>query len=193
MINLNGEEFNSPALAIFNNGVAGRVDNVSISVEKRRVDEPDNQPDYKVHFTDSIASINLGIYYPSEQSSESQNKILASKCADLVKSVMGNDFIFPEFNTYNELVDFCMKTIKDNCDGKKVNVIVTYGSIGRPKKYLGVYKNFNFVEQAGTTPSRISVTRKGNQYDDLLERIVEDSTDAPQMDGNKTSEVSWLD
>ena len=38
MINLNGSEFNSPVVAIFNNGVAGRVDNVSISVEKRKLE-----------------------------------------------------------------------------------------------------------------------------------------------------------
>jgi len=194
MIDLNGSDYNSPVVAIFNNGVAGRVENVNISVEKKDPTNMDNQPDYKVHFTDNISSVNMGIYYPTDQSTDSQNKILAQKCADLTKSVMGYDFVFPAFGTYKELVDFCMRTINANSDGKKVNIIATYGTVGSPKKYLGVYKNFNFVEAAGTTPSKITIARKGNQYDDLLERVVEDAPADNQnneLPVNAADTVNW--
>lgn len=193
MIDLNGSEYNSPVVTIFNNGVAGRVENVNINVEKiEKVSPEDRNPDYKVNFVDNIGSVNLGIYYPGEQSTDSQNKILAQKCSDLTKAVMGNEFVFPTFGSYKELVDFCMKTISQNAEGKKVNVIVTYGTIGSPKKYLGVYKNFSFVEAAGTTPSKITISRKGNQYDDLLERIIEDNPTVPQNNTTSTTNtVNW--
>ena len=196
MINLNGSEFNSPVVAIFNNGVAGRVDNVAISVEKKKPEDSDNAPAFKVIFTDDIGSINMGIYYPTEQSTEAQKQMLAQKCADLVKAVMGDDFVFPDFNNYNELVDGCMKIIAQNCSDAKVNVIATYGTAGAPKKYLGVYKNYNFVEKTGTTPTKLRVAKNPNkpQYDDLFERIVEDAasttTDNDSTTTNKV-EVDW--
>ena len=201
MINLNGSEFNSPAVTIFNNGVAGKVENVSISVEKRKIEDPDNAPIYKVIFTDAYGSINMGIYYPTEESTDAQNKMLALKCADLVKSVMGDEFIFPEFSSYKELVDGCMKIIAQNCKDAKVNVFATYGSVGYPKKYLGIYKNYNFIEKYGTNPTKLRLTKNPNkpQYNDLLERIIEDSTSVqdPNNDlltsSNQNEVESWLD
>jgi len=178
MIDLNGSEFNSPVVGIFNNGVAGRVNNVAISVEKMiKVDMMDKNPDYRVIFTDDIGSINLGIYYPGDQSTDSQNKILAQKCADMVKSVAGDTYVFPAFNSYKELVDGCMKIVADNSEGKLVNVMATYGTAGQPKKFLGIYKNFNFIEAAGCSPTRLKVSRNPNkpEYDDLFDRIVEDA------------------
>lgn len=178
MIDLNGSEFNKPAVAIFNNGVAGRVNNVNISVEKvQKLDPMDKNPDYQVVFTDANGSINLGIYYPGEDSTDSKNKILAQKCSDIVKSVMGDNFVFPTFNSYKELVDTCMKITAENSKGKLVNIMATYGTVGFPKKFLGVYKNFNFIEAAGTAPTKLKVSRNPakSEYDDLFERIVEDA------------------
>jgi len=192
-IDLNGAEFQSSAVAIFNNGVAGRVNNVAISVEKlEKVDMMDKNPDYRVIFTDDIGSINMGIYYPNEGSTDSQNKILAQKCADLVKAVMGDTFVFPTFNSYKELVDNCMKTIHENCQGKLVNVMATYGTVGFPKKFLGIYKNFNFVEMAGSNPTKLKVAKNParSEYDDLFERIAED---APVRESEaKVEGSSWL-
>ena len=196
MINLNGSEFNSPVVAIFNNGVAGRVDNVSISVEKRKLEDPDNAPAYKVIFTDDLGSVNMGLYYPTEESTESQNKILAQKCSDITKAVMGDDFVFPEFGSYKEMVDGCMKTIAQNSEGAKVNVFVTYGSMGYPKNYLGIYKNFNFIEKTGSVPTKLRLSKNPNkpQYDDLLERVMQDTNAQPQSDGvaSATPVNDWL-
>ncbi len=183
MIDLNGSEFNSPVVAIFNNGVAGKVNNVTVSVDKiNKVDMMDKNPDYRVVFSDSIGSINLGIYYPTEQSTDSQNKILSQKCVDLVKSVTSDSFVFPSFNSYKELVDGCMRIIAENCEGKLVNIIATYGTVGYPKKFLGLYKNFNFIEAVGSNPTKLRIAKNPNkpEYDDLFERIVEDSQEGQQ-------------
>lgn len=198
MIDLNGSEYNSQPVAIFNNGVAGRVNNVAISVEKiNKMDVMDKNPDYRVIFTDDIGSINLGIYYPNETSTDSQNKILAQKCSDLVRAV-DPSYVFPVYNSYKELVDGTMKALANSCEGKLVNVMATYGTTGQPKKYLGIYKNFNFVEAAGTTPTKLKVSRNVNkpEYDDLFERIVEDapmvqneSQEEPKTEGRVNN---WL-
>ena len=34
--NLNGEDFKSKSFSIFNNGVAGKVENVSVSIDKKQ-------------------------------------------------------------------------------------------------------------------------------------------------------------
>lgn len=196
MIDLNGSEFNSPVIGVFNNGVAGRVDDVSINVEKKKIEDPDNAPAYKVFFTDKYGSVNLGIYYPTESSTESQNKILAQKCADIVKAVMGDDFVFPQFNSYTELIDTCMKIVKDNCENAKVNVFATYGSVGYPKKWLGIYKNYNFIEKVGSVPTKLRLAKNPNkpEYNDLLEPIVEDSSENKTMSDNNTSTTvtNWI-
>lgn len=194
MINLNGSEFNSPVVAIFNNGVAGRVDDVSISVEKKKLEDPDNAPAYKVIFTDNLGSVNMGLYYPTEESTESQNKMLGQKCADITKAVMGDEFVFPEFGSYKELVDGCMKVIAQNSTNAKVNVFVTYGTMGYPKNYLGIYKNFSFIEKTGTTPTklRLSINPNKPQYNDLLERIMQDNAGASQETEPATPVNDWL-
>lgn len=175
-IDLNGSEYNSPVVGIFNNGVAGKVNRVKISVEKKGIADSDNAPAYKILFTDEIGSINMGLFYSTEQNTDSQNKLLASKCAELVKAVMGLDYVFPQYNSYNELLDGCMTILSQNAEGKLVNVFATYGTKGNPKKFLGVYKNFNFVEGADVKVSSLRQTINPNkdQYDDVMERIVED-------------------
>lgn len=198
MIDLNGSEFNRPVLAIFNNGVAGRVDNVAISVEKvSKIDMMDKNPDYQVIFTDQHGSINLGIYYPGEESTESKNKVLAQKCSDIVKAVAGDNYVFPSFNSYKDMVDACMRIVSDNSKGKLVNIIATYGTVGYPKKFLGVYKNFNFIEAAGTAPTKLRISKNPNkpEYDDLFDRIVEDAPmelgKPTEVDAQKASPSPW--
>lgn len=197
--NLNGEEFKSQSRVIFNNGKAGKVENVKISVEKRRPDEMESLPDYKVFFTDeNDAQINLGIYYPNEQTTESQTKITVSKALAVARSVVGEDYIFPEVTSVKEAIDVCMKIVNQNTD-KRVNVFATFGTTGYPKKYLGVYKNYDFIEAFGTNPSKLRATMNPNkpQYNDLLEPIMEDfsntqeSNDSFDSEETKKQDLPW--
>lgn len=195
--NLNGEEFKSQSVVIFNNGEAGKVENVSIKVEKRKVDEPDNAPDFKVIFTDDNgASVNLGIYYPNEQSTEGQTKMTVGKCLAIARAVLGNEYIFPEVKSTKEAVDVCMSLTAKAHEGARVNIFVTYGTVGAPKKYLGVYKNFDFIEAAGTVGSKLRRTNnplpEKSQYNDLMERIVEDSNeDSATLNTTPKDEIVW--
>ena len=195
--NLNGDEFKSQSVVIFNNGEAGKVENVSIKIEKRKVDEPDNAPDFKVIFTDhNNASVNLGIYYPNEQSTEGQTKMTVGKCLAIARSVLGDDYVFPEVKSTKEAVDACMSLTAKAQEGAKVNVFVTYGTNGAPKKYIGVYKNFDFIEAAGTVGSKLRRTNKPApeklQYNDLMERVVEDSEDSTTTSNSTAkAELDW--
>ena len=194
--NLNGEEFKSQSIVIFNNGEAGKVENVSIKVEKRKVDEPDNAPDFKVIFTDNNnASVNLGIYYPNEQSTEGQTKMTVGKCLAIARAVLGNEYVFPEVKSTKEAVDVCMSLTAKAQENAKVNVFVTYGTVGAPKKYIGVYKNFDFIEAVGTVGSKLRRTNnplpEKSQYNDLMERIVEDAVESNTSTTTPKDEILW--
>lgn len=181
MLDLNGGEYKSQTVAIFNNGEAGKVENVSITVDKKTVEDADNAPDFKVTFSNATGNINMGIYFPTEQSTPSQTKLTVGKAVAIVRAVMGEDFVFPDVSTPTEAVDMCMKLVKKNSDGALVNILTTYGTVGAPKGFLGVYKNFDFIEKAGTTPSKLKLAKNPNkpQFDDLTERILADAPSAP--------------
>jgi hypothetical protein len=53
MYNLNDSNFDAKqGVAIFNDGKAGLVDNVSVSVYKKKPEDKENAPDYKLVFKD---------------------------------------------------------------------------------------------------------------------------------------------
>lgn len=194
MFNLNGEEFKSQTVAIFNNGEAGKVDNVNISVAKKTVEDADNAPDYKVIFTNATGSVNMGIYYPTDESTPGQTKLTVSKGLAIARAVMGDEYEFPEVGSAKEAIDVCMKLVNKNQDKALVTILVTYGTQGSPKNFLGVYKNFDFIEKTGSTPSKLKITRNPSkpQYDDLTERIVADAPSAPTAGTPAPSTESWI-
>jgi hypothetical protein len=155
MFNLNDANFGG-GVTVFNNGNAGKVENVKMSVTKKTVEDADNAPDYKLLFTDNTGGvINTGFYYhkDNDMNTAERNKDLAtwlvSRIHSAAKSVVPANFVFPEVNSAKEAVDSLFKIIKDNCEGKFVNVYVTYGTVSKPSKYLTT-RYFNFVESADT-------------------------------------------
>jgi ABC-type histidine transport system ATPase subunit len=195
MFDLNSADFKSQTVAIFNNAEAGRVENVSLTVDKKTVEDGERDPDFKITFTNETGSINMGIYYPTDMSTPSQEKLTVGKVVAITRAVMGDDFVFPEVSSSKEAVSTCMNLVKKNCDDAKVNILVTYGTIGSPKSYLGVYKNFDFIEKAGTTPSKLKLTKNPSkpQYDDLTERIMADAPAQADASTSVTSkEESWV-
>lgn len=189
--NLNGEDFKSKSFSIFNNGVAGKVENVSISIDKKQPTDADNAPDYKVNFIDENGSVNMGIYYPSSDATEQQVKTQVSKALSITRAIMGNDYVFDTVSNAKEAIDLCMKISKKNSEGAKVNVFVTYGTLGTPKKYLGVYKVFDFIEQGGASPSKLRRTSNPAkpQYNDLMEAIEQDEVPATAV---KADTEDWI-
>lgn len=174
--------------SIFNGGVAGLVEGVTIDVEKKGKDEQENYPDYKLVITDSAGNkLNQGFYYPSVNDSMSEEDNMkrinreVSRVVHVAHAVVGKDYQFPSVNGPTEAFDTLFKTIKENAGDAKFNVFTTYGSKGYPSKYLGL-RYFSFIEPA-TGNSILKVTPS-----DVLERVTED---APKEGGAKKDE-NWF-
>ena len=189
MFNLNDASFGGGA-TVFNNGNTGKVENVKMSVVKKSATDNDNAPDYKLIFTDTTgAQLNTGFYYhkDNEMADEKRNRDmetwLVSRVLSAAKSVVPSDFQFPEVTTSKEALDSLFKIVKENADGKFVNVYVTYGTMSKPSQYLGT-RYFNFVE-AADTPANMTRLKPSNT--DLMEKMV---ADAPKTGSNDTPKAS---
>ena len=186
-IDLNGKDFEG-GTAIFNGGNAGLAKDVTISVAKRKVDEPENYPNYKLIVKDSDGlEISQGFYYftPNPQKDEAHNEKRAtqevSRVLHLARAVMGADYDFPaDIASVEQAYDVLFALVKDNAEGKKFNVFTTYGTTMRPSKYLGV-RYFDYIEPAGEN-SRLSVKRTDN-----MERVVADAPMAMPTQSNATA------
>lgn len=193
MIDLNGKDFAQTSVSIFNNGEAGLAKNVDVSVEKKQTEDAENLPDYKVIYTDELGSVNQGFYYfkPSPQDDLARQKIREtqeiSRILHIARAVMGADYIFPSVNSTKEAYDMLFGIINKEAKGKKFNVFVTYGTMGRPNKkgYLGV-RYFDFIENAEVEVSRLRVKPQ-----DLMKRI---DADSPSVSGSpvNTTTDSWI-
>lgn len=186
---------------VFNNGIAGKVEDVKIEVTKRRADEPDNYPAYKVIFTDKNgAQMNQGFYEftkntaKTDDENEKLSGYLIDRVLSIAQAVVPEGFVYPDIPETGNLVEdtnkalgTIFKVINENQDNAKVNVFATYGTKQRPDKYLRL-RYFNFIEKAGNT-GYSKLTEKG---DDMMERLIEDapkqenSQDAPKSNG-----ASW--
>lgn len=184
MFDLNKKEAGS---AVFNNGVAGKAVGVSVTVEKRKVDEPDSYPDYKVIVSDESGGmpINQGFYINSEDD-EKRQTMTYQRVKSIAEAVVPEDFVYPEVTGYIDAMNTLFKVIKENSDGKKVDVFVSYGYTAKPSKYLGL-RMFNFIQKQGVSFDRLKPSNS-----DILERP---EADVPKADSQgtvaKTTESIW--
>lgn len=184
MFDLNKKEAGS---AVFNNGVAGKAIGVSVTVEKRKVDEPDSYPDYKLVVSDESGGmpINQG-FYINEADDEKRQQMTYQRVKSIADAVIPEDFVYPEVNGYIDAMNTLFKVIKENADGKKVDVFVCYGYTGKPSKYLGL-RMFNFIQKQDASFDRLKPSNT-----DVLERP---EADAPKADNPgteaKTSASIW--
>lgn len=190
--NLNDNSLVSGGIKVFNNGIAGVVKNVKLSVTKKTPEEQEMSPDYKVIITDDDgAFINQGFYYHKEDSNKSSEQndknagYLVGRIQSVSNSVVPAGFIYPEVSNKNanEIVDILFKIINDNCEGKTVNVLATYGRKVNPSQYLGL-RFFDFIESGDAVNSKLKV--KG---DDMIERMVADESSSKSEE--KASSSPW--
>lgn len=183
MMDLNSSEFATKEIKVFNNGEAGKVKNVKVAVEKRKVDEPESHPDYKLIFTDENGgSVNMGVYYwkDNPQKSDEQNTrskgFFIQRLLSVAKSLLGNDYVFPAVKSDDDAVNVIMKLVNNAVKGGNnvINLFTTYGTTGYPKKFLNV-RFFDFIE-AVDTPDGAS--RLNPKRDDLMIRPVDDGEQA---------------
>lgn len=143
MINLNDSAFDAKqGAAIFNDGVAGVVENVTLSVTKRKPEDKENSPEYKLTFTDSKGgACNTSFWYIDKatqyQTVEDQVKKQGTVLKHVVHAIYGSDYQLPNFNTAKEMLDGCMKLVREGlAAGLKFRIFANYGSTQSVKNYI---------------------------------------------------------
>jgi hypothetical protein len=161
--NLNDESFDSGASSIFNNGIAGVVENCKVRLERTKQADKDNpnSPDYKLFFTDTTgADLNLGLWYPKDNEEEKNIIKFLKKLKHLAHCFCGDTAQLPS-GSPKVILDGVMKMLKDSGLQMPVKVMTNYGTNGYEKMYLNVRSFVPFVEPM-TVLKEESRLRKSN-------------------------------
>lgn len=145
MINLNDESFDSKqGTLIFNNGTPGLVENVIISVDKKKGDDKPKSPDYKLAFTDEKGGVaNMPFWFITEATQyktvEELVKGQGKAMKHILHAMLGEATQLPSFNNAEEMLNGCMKMIHEACkSGIKYKVYTNYGTPDYPKSFIQV-------------------------------------------------------
>jgi hypothetical protein len=144
---------------IFNDGKAGIVENVKMRIEKKAPGEDDQKPMYKLIATDNLGEINEGFYYqtPDDKGElKGFENYQAQKLIMLAKGVLGENVIFPVFNTPKEALDGIMKLVAPEISKKPFRIAACYGTTKRKTAYLG-FKSFGRFIQPMTEVNNLSL------------------------------------
>lgn len=178
-------------ISVFNNGVAGKTINVSVSVEKKQPGDADNQPDYKLVVLDESGAepIKQG-FFINDDHTDAKKTQTVQRIKSIAEAVVPEDFVYPEHNgTYAGAINALFKVINDNCNNKKVDVFTSYGYIDKiagpkPSRYLGL-RMFDFIQKQNASFDRLKPKNT-----DILERP---EADAPKADAAGTAPKSSAD
>lgn len=185
MYDLNDSGFDAASggnTVIFNGGVAGLVNDVKMSVYKKKPDDKENAPDYKITFTDdNSGECSTSYWYVTKDTQystvEEQVKKQGKSMKHIIHAVYGADHqIGFKANSPKELLDQAMKYIKDGlANAGKFRVFATYGTVNAPKQYIQPRSWVPFVESMSVDVSqtrlKLAVTI------DAMERIVKDEVE----------------
>lgn len=194
-VDLNKSEDFVKEFKIFNDGKAGVVENVKVSIEKKAPGVDDKKPMYKVVATDATgASINEGFYY-QEPDSKAFTGYQAQRLIMLARGVLGKDVKFDIWNTPTEVLDGVMKMVAPALVNKLFRVAVCYGTTKNPDQYLN-FKSFGSFIQPMTEPSELSFTSSDNMVKAVAPKATPAETlipkDAGTLPSGNPSDLSWM-
>jgi len=148
-INLNDSSFDSKDVVIFNEGVAGIVENVSMKAEEKKADDKESAPNLRVIFVDpnNNAEINFGLWNVSGSSKDPDKDLtsLGRTVKHIFHSIYGAAFTIPAFRDDVDMIN-AVKTAIDRTSTNRYRVAVNYGSGDYPSVYLRVKKFVPFME-----------------------------------------------
>ena len=193
-IDLNSEDFDAKeGKAIFNGGLAGITEDVTISLMKKKATDKEGSPDYKIVYTDNTgATINSALYYVTKELTygskvttiEDQVKKQGKVLKHLLHAVISPTFSFPAFSNQNEMLDGCMKALHGAVTanpGAKFRIFTNYGTTSAPKKFLQPRSWVPFIEPMSVlfANSRLVVSDL-----DQMSRLAPDEQPAGQQTAN---------
>jgi len=160
MYDLNDNGFDAKqGVTIFNDGNAGLVNDVKMSVYKKTKDDKENAPDYKVTFTDSSGGeVSSSYWYATKDTQystiEEQARKQGKSMKHIIHAVYGASFEIPFIaKSPKELLDMSMKCIKDGLAStpSKFRIFATYGTLNSVKNYIQPRSWVPFVESMNTS------------------------------------------
>ncbi len=193
-IDLNkAEEFGATDVQIFNDGITGIVEGVNIRIELKGPQDVENAPDYKLYAKDKIGEVNEGFYYQDSEENPGWKSYQAQRLIRLARGVLGDDFVFPEYDTPKDALDGVMKLIVPAIKGISFRVAVTYGTIKRPSQYLG-FKSFGrFIENMELMPeSKLILDDRFDQFERPIPKSEEDIKEELYVNNEEGDSPSWL-
>ena len=192
-INLNDESFDGGSnVSIFNNGTAGIVENVTLSITKKTKEDKENAPDYKILYTDGTGEVNTAFWYIKEATEyntiDEQIQKQGKVCKHLIHAVYGSDYEFPSYPNSTAMLDGVMKLLREGAGDSTFRVFANYGSTMGVKQYIQVRSWVPFIEPMSVSldDSRL---KPGNI--DAMERLVEDSINSNGVDTKVPAGDDW--
>jgi hypothetical protein len=195
MINLNDSSFDGGSnVKIFNDGTAGIANDITVTIDKKKAEDKETAPDYKLVFTDvSGASCNTSFWYITKATDFATMDELTMKQGKILKhlahAVLGDGFSFPEYPNAQAMLDGIMKLVRDGLpNAGKFRVFANYGSTMGIKKYIQVRSWVPFMEPMSVpeSESRLSVSNI-----DAMERLVQDNVGAPAASAPVADDSDW--
>lgn len=151
MIDLNSQEFAGQNVEIFNNGNAGFVENVEISVHKKNNEDHEKAPDYSIIAKDSFGEVKQGFYYKpagsetmSEEALKKAQSLTVRRMKEIADTMVPEGFEYPKVKTYEEAMDAMASIINTHAKEQLFGVFVNYGTKSYPRKYLEI-RFFNAI------------------------------------------------
>lgn len=200
-INLNDDDYNaSEGVAIFNDGNAGIVEGVTATLEKKKPEDKENSPDYKITFKEeSGGTCNYPLWYVGKKTDWNSVEELIKKQGKVLKhlahAILGEGFEFPKFENAKEMLDGVMKAIRGGLKGNlKFRVFANYGAGKNAKKYIQPRSWVPFMESMSIDLDKTRL-KVGNL--DVMERLEADndsnskSTSGSQASGVDDDDDDW--
>ena len=170
MINLNDNQFDGGGNAkIFNGGKAGVVENVAISVSRKKAEDKPGSPEFKLNFTDETGAVCSLSYWTVEKetsykSVDQQIQAQGKVFKHILHALYGKTFEIPSFPNPKAMLDGCMKLINDGSKsaGAGFRIIANYGAAASPKSFIQPRSWVPFME-----PMSVSIEESRLQLGDF--------------------------
>jgi hypothetical protein len=183
---LNDDEFNSSGGAnkIFNNGQVGITENCRAEVTKKAADANAKAPDFSVTFYDSEdRHVNIGFWLGNDTSdwTDGKRKIYGARLKHLAHTFLGEDFKFPKYESYDDMVVGILKDVKTACANVPVRVFTNHGTDGYENDFPAVRFAPPFIESMSVALEETSLTVKKN---DVMTRPTADKEEPATADAD---------
>lgn len=200
--NLDDEKYDAKGgdVKIFNNGVAGIVENVTVTLKRKTPEDKEKAPNYKLTFTDeSGAFCEMPFWYveaaTEHKSIEAQVEAQGKVMKHVLNAIYG-EASRPKISaeTAQQFLDAGMKAINEGLkSGGKFRVFANYGVApdpskdrqGKVSKYIGIRSWVPFIESMTTA---IAETRLKAGDFDAMSRVEETQVNAPAANADAIAE-----